>query len=409
MREKHKLSSLVFERFRLFSADRIQWMASLIVCCFISMLLLSSQSRASYPSYVLGILMIATIPKWIDLFRSDLACLVGLLVAWLCISSAWSDPFDAQSAISICIRGLLVFSFLAAFAESQFRDRFQRWMGLGMTLVGALASTAAIINFFVTNPSDGRLNGMGQLDTHVIAALIYGVIGLFSLHTFVTRKEFAIRLGCVVAIVVVVVAVYLSDSRNAWISVVLGMGAYILAVSTNDVWKFMASLFSFAVIGGAIVLALIMDPVIGHAFLPRGTSFRLDIWAGVWNSLSTTDLIWGRGITSPEEVVVGTKVFHHPHNIYLAVLAQGGCIALLLFFAILLKTGLELFRSFGNAEAKLAISILILGLSSHILDGHELIDKIGSSWFLIWLPIATAVGLNWTRCQATDTRWLKLN
>lgn len=54
-----------------------------------------------------------------------------------------------------------------------------------------------------------------------------------------------------------------------------------------------------------------------------------------------------------------------------------------------------LLRWYEQSEAKLALGILGIALPAYLLDGHELIDKVGSTWFLFWLPVATALGFAW--------------
>jgi hypothetical protein len=57
----------------------------------------------------------------------------------------------------------------------------------------------------------------------------------------------------------------------------------------------------------------------------------------------------------------------------------------------------ELLRSYEHPDAKLALGILGIALPAYLLDGHELLDKVGSTWFLLWLPVAIGVGLTWSR------------
>jgi hypothetical protein len=67
----------------------------------------------------------------------------------------------------------------------------------------------------------------------------------------------------------------------------------------------------------------------------------------------------------------------------------------LLFLWLLSRTLRELARHFDESDAKLALGVLALALPSYLLDGNELLDKVGDTWFLIWLPVALALGLRW--------------
>jgi len=57
----------------------------------------------------------------------------------------------------------------------------------------------------------------------------------------------------------------------------------------------------------------------------------------------------------------------------------------------------ELFRGYEHPNAKLALALLAMALTSYLLDGHELIDKVGETWFLFWLPVGISLGLAWNR------------
>jgi O-antigen ligase len=105
----------------------------------------------------------------------------------------------------------------------------------------------------------------------------------------------------------------------------------------------------------------------------------------------------GRGILTPDSVIVGSKTFDHPHNMYLAVFFQGGILAAILFFGLIAWSLIELFADYGQRSAKLALGLLIMALTSYLLDGHELIDKVGETWFLFWLPVGISLGLAWNR------------
>jgi hypothetical protein len=41
------------------------------------------------------------------------------------------------------------------------------------------------------------------------------------------------------------------------------------------------------------------------------------------------------------------------------------------------------------------MGILAIALPSYLLDGHEIVDKVGETWFLFWLPVAISLALRW--------------
>ena len=379
---------------KIATVDRIFWMAVMIVACFVSVLLLESQSAASYPTYALSLLMLATFQEWKDVLRLPLMRWVCALLIWLCVSVFWSEPFEWREAMSVWTRALLVFFFVVAVAECQLRGQLQRWMGLALTFVGAAAVLAAIVNFYVTNPADGRLNGLGQLDTHVIAALVYGVVLLFVLRMTHAYEEKWLRPIAIGVALLIAFAVLLSDSRNAWVSVLLGVGAYVLAYRSHDWRQFVVTVTAM---GGIVLVALLLlaiNDATHDLVLPRGNSFRFTIWGiTVDRIMQDGAVVFGRGILTDDDVLAGGISFTHPHNIYLALVHQGGVVALGLYGAVLLTVFRSFAGRFETDDAKLGLSILTIAVFAHLLDGHELVDKVGDTWFLVWMPVGLAVGV----------------
>jgi O-antigen ligase len=201
----------------------------------------------------------------------------------------------------------------------------------------------------------------------------------------------------VVTIVLAAYAIWGSDSRNAWVSVVFGMAVLLLAEKLADRQRFVTSVLSIVLLGGVVLVALFSVEDTRDLLLPRGTSFRPEIWDLAIARILDGHLLFGLGINTPDDFDLGVTHVLHPHNLYLSVLYQGGLVALFLFLLVLWKTLRELLLHYEDADAKLALGILAVGLPAYLLDGHELLDKIGSTWFLIWLPVAIAVGLRWSR------------
>ena len=143
-----------------FFGDRIRVVGWLIVVCFASVLALASQSAASLSTYVLALVMLASFASWRDVFAVRFLWLVCALVAYLTLTAFWSEPFDARGLFSTVVRALLITTCVVAFAECQWRGEVQRWLGRALAVVGSVAVFAAIVVFFVTNPEDGRLNGL---------------------------------------------------------------------------------------------------------------------------------------------------------------------------------------------------------------------------------------------------------
>jgi len=382
-----------------FFQDRIQVNSLLIVLCFVAVLGLSSQSAASYPTYFLALAMLFSFRHWNDVFAVNMVWLISALLLYLAFTSFWSEPSDARHALSSFIRAILVFCFVVAFAECQLRGLVQRWLGRGVAIAGGIAAVVAIAVFLITQPADGRLMGLGQLDNQVIVALILGVVLIFILEIIMLESANAWRIPALVCAIFIIAAVYLSDSRNAWASVLIGALVFVFAHVIKDRQKYVAALVALVVILVVVLAALYANETTREIPLPRGSSFRLGIWMATLSDVWTNGIVFGRGILTSDDVLVDDRVWRHPHNMFLAVLFQGGLVALILFLALLVKTIKTLFENYELDDAKLALGVLGVALPSYLLDGHELVDKVGETWFLFWLPVAISVGLSWSQAH----------
>lgn len=376
--------------------DRIAAESWILICCVASVLLLSSQSGASLLTYVLALLVLASPARWADVGGSRLFWLIAITLFYFALSALWSEPFSWRDVMSVWVRALLIFCFVVAFAEVQLRGIISLWLRRGVAAVGLVAMVAAIAVYLWTNPSDGRLNGLGQLDTHVVAALVFGVVMIFALQVCL-RDSMPWKIVGGIALLAGAAAVIASDSRNAWVSVSVGLSVLALAESTSDRQRFVASLAAVALLLGVAVIALIMDAESRALVMPRGTSFRPEIWSEAIARLSEGNYWLGLGAYTSDDFFIQGIVFHHPHSLYLASLYQGGLIGLVLFLMLIGSTLSVLFDHYDQPDAKLGLAVLGIALPAFMLDGYELLDKIGSTWLLFWLPVAIALGLSWTR------------
>jgi O-antigen ligase len=382
---------------RLWPRDQIEFLGALIVACFAAVLLLTSQSGASVLTYLLTLVILFRVLQWTDIAKTGFFLLIAVLLLYLSLSVFWSNEWTVRDFGSHFVRFLLVCAFVIAVAEVRLRGQIQRWLRRTMTIVGGGAICAAVINHLVWPPVDGRLNGLGQLDTHVIAALVYGIVSVLALQVVLREQGTFWRVCGMITIVLAAYAIWSSDSRNAWVSVVFGLAILLLAEKLADRQRFITSVLSVALLGGAVLVALFAVDETRAMLLPRGTSFRPEIWDQAMARILDGHLLFGLGINTPNDFDLGVTQILHPHNLYLSVMYQGGLVGLLLFVAVLWKTVGELLRHYEEPDAKLALGILSVALPAYLLDGHELLDKIGSTWFLIWLPVAIAVGLRWSR------------
>lgn len=385
---------------------RVPVTSCLLVVCLASMFVLTSQSASSLPTYLLALVVLTGLRRWSGLWESGVFLAAVGVATYLAASSFWSSPFDARGALSQFSRALLILSFVVAVAEGFRVDWFLGRMTATVTIVAGAAACAALAVFIAAPPMDGRLTGLGQLDAIVPAALVFGVCLLFALScAFVSHGP--LRYLAIGAAGVMVIAVALSGSRNAWVSV--GFGVFVLLagrLAPRRSW-FAVIVAVVTLVGLGTLVALWAGQLQGlhGVLLPRGDSLRLAIWGNTLDRVWTDCLWFGCGVLTDDTTVADGFTIPHPHNLYLTVLFQGGIIGLGALLGLIVLSLRALVRHYEAEEAKLALAMYAIALPAYLLDGHELVDKIGWTWMLVWLPVAISIGLANARHLADARRF----
>ena len=373
---------------------RVPSCATIVLVALASIFVLTSQSASSWPTYILGAYVLAGAGRWRTLFLDRGFLLIVVLLAYIPLSSLWSTPWDAREAFSQVSRALLVFTFVVCIAESVQVDWFVRRITQTMAVFGALAAGGAIAFFFIESPDDGRLNGLGQLDTHVMAAMVYAFAAVCGLAWLASDDRGVGRWISGVCVAVLVVAVFLSGSRNAMACLVFGLGCLLIASRVTTARAFLVAAGSLAVGLLTVILAAYwLVSGAGEVILPRGDSFRPAIWMDYLARIRADGIWFGLGVLTPDLIQVGGYDVLHPHNLYLAVTLQSGLLGLALMVTVITATLHTLVKHYDEPEAKLALAVWAMALPGYLLDGHELVDKVGWTWLLFWLPVGIGLGI----------------
>ena len=378
--------------------DRLTINASLIALAFASVLVLKSQSGASWFTYLLLLVCMVNIGKWVDVIQTRIATTFIVVLGYFFLSCFWSEPFVWRDVVSILGRCLILFAFAVTFAECQWRGYLHDKLCEVVGGASALAATFAIYFYILEPPPFNRLLGLGQLDNNVVAGVVYAVAIVMLTHVMVYKPQNRYSLFCgVTGVAVLLIAVALTGSRNAWACLSVGICTVGLLRCTSDFRTFFLTFVLFGIVSScSILFAISQSGELESMILPRGDSLRIDIWMAVIDRIEEVGWIFGGGINTSDdfsEITVG--VIEHAHNLYLSIILQGGIVALLLVGLLEFWVIRTLAIHFESQDAKLALAISCMALIFYIFDGHEYIDKIGLSWLLIWLPVGVALGLEW--------------
>lgn len=395
---------------RLLVDYRVPICATLMIAALASTFALGSQSASSFATYVLALHVFLGGARWRGLFLDWGVLLVVALLVYIPLTSLWSTPWNGRGAFSQLTRALLVFAFVVSFAECMQVDWFRRRATLAIATVAAVAAVAAFWVFLTEPPWDERLNGLGQIDTHVKAGMVYAMAalcGIAWLHDAWGRARPPVVWGVVAAVAVLVVAVSLTGSRTATACGAFALVCLLLSHRVARPGRYLGlAAGSVGVLAAVLLVVYFALPGGEQLVLPRGDSFRPDIWAQFLGRIIADGPWFGLGVlTNDTTDALAPAATMHPHNLYLAVAHQGGAVGLALMLLVVATTARTLLQHYARADAKLGLAVWALALPGYLLDGHELVDKIGWTWLLFWLPVAIAIALRCGHVLADAARF----
>ena len=365
----------------------------LILLAFVAVLIAPLPSIPRLLTYLLGVVVLCSPGLWRAVAGVWLAWCAAALLAYLALTSLWSEGPGTADTLRLGVRVLVLCCFVAALADTVARGVLHDHIGRWFALAGGLAALAAITNFLLGALAEGRLHGLGRVHNSVTAAQAFSVVALVALHAAGRAPTPRWRVLAGAGASAAACAVVLAGSRAAWVALPLGCATLLFAAKTPSPVRFTGLLATAGAALALVVALLFASDTTRDVLLPRGDSFRFAIWDSVLADAAREGLWFGRGILTPDDVRVDGLPFRHVHSMYLAVFVHGGIAALLLFAATLGGTATALVRHLRHPDAALALALLIAGAVFWLTDGRQLVDRVGVHWWFFWWPVAAAVGV----------------
>ena len=165
-----------------------------LLCVF----LMPSQSGASFPTYLVALLvLLGGTGRWREFFDAGVlsVALVALLL-YFAASVGWSQAASARGAFSICTRCVLMLAFVIALSTSMDRvPQTMRWLPRMLAIAAAIAAGAAIVDRQLHPTWDGRLAGLGQLRSSVIAGMAFNAGLMCAVSVLLERRACVARVS----------------------------------------------------------------------------------------------------------------------------------------------------------------------------------------------------------------------
>ncbi len=323
----------------------------------------------------------------------NLYWLVFCIYLWA--SSLWAENVVASEVF----RGFRYLLFVLCYLSlSQYLiERYSWLLPIAVKLlvgVTALHALYSLIHLEDLLTSLGRMQGAGAVWNELVAGNAYALAIVAVVHylspgpTHSQMMQTKQKLGCVVLLACLLVALYLTGSRSSALSAMLIIVA-MLYVRKQAAQRLQYRIFVVLLVGVVLLVVALFMPEYFAVLFERGLSFRPDIWTYVIEE-TAPHWLFGQGYYSEADIPIrGDSVsVGHAHSLYLSVYRFAGLLGVV---ALLVLLALTLARKFsGNDAWKYDVTfwIFMFVLIVCSVNGRFPIDRPGWIWLILWIPLS---------------------
>jgi hypothetical protein len=355
----------------------------------------------NFPTFVTAIAVVIYLAlhsrnlRWIR--KSRILIVSCLLLAYLSLSAFWSGEVPLAEVLIGFANALLIIVFMLGIliCAGQW-ERFIIWLIRGIPLAATLSAVCFLARLgILDSESIEPTTPWGRLHAPTIAALSYGIAGVFALCLLLNSRSPA--------------------QISIWSLCVICLGASCFVIGIDYVW------FGLFTAGLVLVVMSIFEetqrqkriyfiiPVLMvilvfqfNAFQNVMSSERQIIWQPVIDMIYEGRPVFGNGLLADAkpgincgsaEITtsdVDNCVVQHPHNIYVATMYYGGLLGLVMLISLLLVSITSVLEYPTNNLNMAILSAMAFSLTVLMFDGDHLVQKIDFIWLVFWLPVSLA-------------------
>ena len=362
-----------------------------------------------FVTYLLFLAVFALWPQWRTIHQrfvaSRLLVLAAALVAYIVVTSLWSNGLTAASFFSFAAKALLLLVFLisAHFVGLEYRKFVQISVVtvIAAATVTALVSIYAYYNLDAADYKGGRLLSVGRLRLPVVGALAYGFALTLCIVVLLSFRSL-FSLLAIPSIAILGFAIYLTYSRGAWVGVITATALLLAMKLMRNVTQrrllLLAALFVALLALGLVWLAENRFSIY-YKLVPRGVDFRRLL---VWQEFLVVGLenhpVFGAGALSPSG---DHSHLAHGHNIFVSAYYFTGIAGVGLLFLLALQMWNSAFNLVVSHHRALGLAVVAYSLSTLMFDGGVLVTRVDHLWLLFWFPLVLVSIM--TTAELTDT------
>ena len=348
----------------------------------------------NFPTYLAALAFIPFIairPGYVVSLSRPIIPLIIVFLLYLVLSATWSENTRPILVATYLGYAFLLASFVLGIGviSNQYPD-FLKWL-MVLTVLSATISCCFSIFLYFWLPDyhpliEERLYSLGRLRNPVIGALSYGVAATICANLALVHARW-MRFLWSACLAILLLGILFTETRSAWVGLIISIPACVMLQREISVRAKYSMLVTFFLI---LTVTMIATWLMGYwdEVLHRALSFRPEIWLKAVRDTTQENLILGKGIASSSRLLIDGISHHHPHSIYVSTFYYGGLTGALLLVTLISACLKELIKKDFTPLVILALSTLLYAVSTLMIDGNRLLEKIDFHWLVFWLPVA---------------------
>lgn len=331
-------------------------------------------------------------------------------IAWVALSTLWAG-FDGGEAWKLAKRGIFIVIFLYAidWLLNHCEAYMRRAIYLGVIVVALGALAILIYRIVWLSPNIGyrtfRLDrlGIGDFVNYrypLAAGLFNGAIATWAFSAALNERNSPLKAGFWFAVfAVLVVLVFFTYARGAWLGIALAAFLSILMANSRRGWW----VFGLGALSAVVLSIIWWDHLLAEIF-HRKLSGRGPIWDYYFDVMKGHWLL-GYGLGTPFEFhwADGKTVSPHAHSLFLQQVYDSGIVALALMLTGLCVVACKAWQLRDNEWVKLAVPALAFAITVMLTDVERIFTRPNDYWTIFWLPVAIILAIAGKRSGAAAT------
>jgi O-antigen ligase len=313
------------------------------------------------------------------LVRQPIFITVAIFCAYLCLSLIWlKNDEDLLKMLKIPLYVMVFMLGVGVFALRDAR-RFEQILHAS-ALVAVFSAVCALLYHYYElfiNSGNLRLSGYGVLYNPLLTAHVYGGFAIYWLgRWYISDNPW--RAVHLISLCILGWLMVQTGSKTPFLGFALALLWLLVARKSRRGW--------YIVIAG-VLLASTQFILSIKSNMWSGASYRPEIWTETLRQIALAPW-FGHGYNAPITIPTLIGDFYDQHNIWLAVMYEGGVVGLALWAGIYISALRFSWRFRQNDLVLIASTWLVFGLGSGMTEGSSFLSRPKEHWFLIWIPLA---------------------